>query len=414
MYEKLAYALIPSGYKSGKLYSFVGGDMTFTRSSTATRINKDGYIEFVPTGVPRLNYPIVNGKVSNIPELLLEPARINYAFYSEDFSSWTPDDITIDADSVVAPDGNTTADTIYENTVSSEHRVLSNSISFTSGTSYTISVFAKYNGRVLAFHSSNQTRLPLNVTFDLELGDVVSSAAGTATIEAYPNGWYKCSVVTTSGGTGTAQVIFRTRNEDNDTSFVGDISKGMILWGSQVEVGYLTSYIPTFDATGSRNAETANNGTADFNDFEGVLYAEIARVSDGTDPRITISDGSTSDVVEIKCGDNEVIGRVVSTSEQAAITGSLFDSESFNKIVVKYKFNDVALWVNGFELGTDTSATMPVGLTEFSFDDGNGGDDYYGSTRQILAFNEALNDTEIESLTSWRTFEEMASYFGYV
>ena len=70
--------------------------------------------------------------------------------------------------------------------------------------------------------------------------------------------------------------------------------------------------------------------------------------------------------------------------------------------------------MNGFELGTDTSATMPVGLTEFSFDDGNGGDDYYGSTRQVLAFNEALSDTEIESLTSWRTFEEMASYFGYV
>ena len=49
--EKPSLALIPSGYKAGKVYSILPndsvGDFTFTRNSGATRINKDGLIENV-------------------------------------------------------------------------------------------------------------------------------------------------------------------------------------------------------------------------------------------------------------------------------------------------------------------------------------------------------------------------------
>ena len=44
--------MIPSGYKEDKLYSVKprngDGDFTFTRASTGTRVNADGYIEEVP------------------------------------------------------------------------------------------------------------------------------------------------------------------------------------------------------------------------------------------------------------------------------------------------------------------------------------------------------------------------------
>ena len=46
-------AMIPSGYKDGKLYSVLpnnaGGDFDVTRGSLATRVNKDGFIEPVGT-----------------------------------------------------------------------------------------------------------------------------------------------------------------------------------------------------------------------------------------------------------------------------------------------------------------------------------------------------------------------------
>ena len=49
IYDKSSLVLIPSGTKTGKVYSQVpvsgDGDFTFTRSSAATRVNADGFIE---------------------------------------------------------------------------------------------------------------------------------------------------------------------------------------------------------------------------------------------------------------------------------------------------------------------------------------------------------------------------------
>jgi hypothetical protein len=68
--------LVPSGYKSGVVYSQIptdgDGDLTFTRASEATRVNSDGEIEVVGSGVPRLDY-----SQGSCPALLLEPQRTN-------------------------------------------------------------------------------------------------------------------------------------------------------------------------------------------------------------------------------------------------------------------------------------------------------------------------------------------------
>ena len=49
IYDKSSLVLIPSGTKTGKVYSQKptngDGDFTFTRSSAATRVNADGNIE---------------------------------------------------------------------------------------------------------------------------------------------------------------------------------------------------------------------------------------------------------------------------------------------------------------------------------------------------------------------------------
>ena len=49
IYDKSSLVLIPSGTKTGKVYSQKpvsgDGDFTFTRSSAATRVNADGFIE---------------------------------------------------------------------------------------------------------------------------------------------------------------------------------------------------------------------------------------------------------------------------------------------------------------------------------------------------------------------------------
>ena len=38
-----------------------------------------------------------------------------------------------------------------------------------------------------------------------------------------------------------------------------------------------------------------------------------------------------------------------------------------NKIALKYKANDFALWINGTEVATDTSGITPTGLDRLEF-----------------------------------------------
>ena len=80
--------LVPSGYKSGKVYSQIptngNGDLTFTRASTAVRTNSTGLLESMATGVPRLSY-----MYGSCPALLLEPQRTNLVFPSETATTQT-------------------------------------------------------------------------------------------------------------------------------------------------------------------------------------------------------------------------------------------------------------------------------------------------------------------------------------
>ena len=83
-------ALIPATQGS-KLYSVLPadgvGDFTFSRSGSATRINKDGLIETIASGVSRLNYPLIDGVVNGCPSHLLEPVKQNVLQRSEEFDN---------------------------------------------------------------------------------------------------------------------------------------------------------------------------------------------------------------------------------------------------------------------------------------------------------------------------------------
>jgi hypothetical protein len=49
-------------------------------------------------------------------------------------------------------------------------------------------------------------------------------------------------------------------------------------------------------------------------------------------------------------------------------TVTISDNTLYNKIVLKYKANDFALWINGFELETDnTYSYVPSGLSVLKF-----------------------------------------------
>ena len=414
-------ALIPAA-QGDKFYSVLPsdgvGDFTFTRGSSATRINAQGLIETVADTSSRLDYDLLNGKVVNCPHYLLEPQRSNLFTNSDDFlTSWSINQVEVDNNEIISPDGTLNADFISENTTINPHFIFQ-SVGTTTTSNYTISVFAKHNSRILQiFAGGGDVSGNPYANFDLENGVFNNNGCNDAFIENYGNGWFRCGVVVTSVVTSGFNPCFglvNTLNSSRAVSYQGDGTSGIYIWGAMLEQSsYPTSYIPTTTTTITRAAETATDSgdAATFNDSEGVLMLEAsALANDGVNRRISISNGSTSNrvVLGYTASSNQLIVLVSSNSVSGvASLVNIDNSLQFNKIALKYKLNDFALWINGIEVLTDNSLNSPIGLNDLSFEGADNLNDFYGKTRELQYFDSALTDAQLETLTSWTSLQEM-------
>ena len=396
-------ALIPATQGS-KLYSVLPadgvGDFTFSRSGLATRINKDGLIETVASGVSRLNYPLIDGVVNGCPSHLLEPVKQNVLQRSEEFdnSYWINNGCSINANQTISPSGELNADLLTG--VSGGFGVVL--FSTWTATNKVASCFAK-KGSTDLFRITNGSNGNFS-EFNLTNGTVSQNTTGfVGEIENYGNGWYRCIAIDTLERSGTFSL--------NVTA----ASESVYIWGTQLESDYKTSYIPTTTSAVTRVAETAT-GSGDastFNDSEGVLMAEISAISDDNiSKRISISDSTANNHISIDVSEytDTIIGRVRSSNTEYAfmVVGGIAKSNT-NKIALKYKSNDCSLWINGLKLAIDTSVAMPIGLLELSFDKGQNSNPFYGNTKQIQYFDSALNDSDLEKITSWTSFTDLAN-----
>ena len=320
----------------------------------------------ITDNIPRLDY---NG---SCPSLLLEPQRTNIVFNSEYFgaSSWVKQNCTITSNYAISPEGVNNASRI----VSSGAFYLYQLFIFTNAVEYTLSFYVKSNG------SGNDS-------FRLY-------AEGNSTTKTATNEWVRHEYTFTGQGT----------SKDFGLRDIGGLSLDILIWGAMVEQSsYATSYIPTYGASVTFASDACNSAgnASTFNDSEGVLYAEVAALyDDGTNRVMTISDGTLNNRIAIAYTPtgNQVRGYLQGSS---TITLDYIVSNilEFNKIAVKYKSNDISLWVNGVEVGTSTSAFSVSGLSELAFDRGDGNLPLYSKTKQILYFPTALTDEELEALT---------------
>jgi len=411
-------ALIPAAQGSN-FYSVLPssgvGDFTFTRSGSATRINSQGLIETVGNGVSRLNYPLIDGKVVGCPSHLLEPQSSNLVNYSEDFSQgWSKTGVTVTTNQTISPSGDLTADKFISNSTN-QPRVEKSFAVPSSDTTYTFSVFVKKaNTRYIALSRFSGGQ---GAIFDLDTKSVVSSSAENASIKEMSNGWFRISITQTVLSTDGNNIwkINGTNGSSISNGIVGDET---FIWGAQLEVeSYATSYIPTNGSAVTRSAETANGSgdAATFNDSEGVLMAEISALdNDGTFRMLSISDGTNNNRVRINftSTSKQIQTRlVVGGVTQADLSQTSANVTSFNKIAISYKENDVKLYINGILIASDTSASVPtIGtFTTLQFDGGGATSPFHGNTKQVQYYNSALTDSELETLTSWVSFSDMAN-----
>ncbi len=198
--------------------------ITFTRASTAT------YYDGVTTAKAEEN-------------LLLQSQTFNNIY-------WAQNNSTITADATTAPDGTSTADEMFETATTAVHRIaVDPAITSLTSTAYTLSVFAKENTRNwVALNLIRTAASNHRAWFDLNTGVVGTTDAGvTASITAVGNGWYRCSITKTTNAAETSMgVAIQIANADNTSSYAGDITKSVFLWGAQLEQrSSVTSYTAT-------------------------------------------------------------------------------------------------------------------------------------------------------------------------
>ena len=421
-------ALIPASQGS-KVFSVLpsdgSGDFDFSRSGSATRINSQGLIETVSNGQSRLNYPMIDGKVVGCPHHILENSATNLIHYSEDFSQSVWGKISINTEIIsnnsISPNGSLNSDKLNASATYGGLLGFQDGFSVQSGSDYSVSFFAKKGNLkyLQLFHGGNQVVGNARTNFDLENGIVAVSDSGhDASIENYGNGWFRC-IVSLGALSTTLQLYFNAVKDANairssPSNF--NENDNLFIWGVQLEEGdYATSYIPTDGSAVTRLAETANGaGNADtFNDSEGVLMAEIsALVSSDGSRDIEISDGNTNRII-IQYNSIGTIQVYVLVNGVATYTSEYTTLiTQFNKIALKYKENDFALWVDGFEADSSNSGSVFSSNTLTQLDFLKGVDsslNFYGNTKQIQYHNSVLTDSELEQLTSWDSFIDMAT-----
>jgi hypothetical protein len=206
IYDKSSLVLIPSGTKTGKVFSQKpvsgDGDFTFTRSSAATRVNADGNIE------------------KETQNLLLQSNTFD--------TTWTSATTNASVTSGQAdPNGGSTAWLVTE---------INDGGSIRQSTSLsgvlTFSMYLKYNSGATQSASLFCTDNNQNASFNLSSGSVTSeNNLIDSSIQDIGGGWYRCSI-TLNASSASTMILF-----PNNASGVGSC----FAWHAQLEQGLVTT-----------------------------------------------------------------------------------------------------------------------------------------------------------------------------
>jgi hypothetical protein len=405
-YDEASLVLVPSGYKAEKVYAqkplTTDGQLTFSRASTATRVNASGLIEAVSSNVPRLDY--LN---STCPKLLLEPQRSNGVLYSEQFdnAAYSPVNITVIANDTIAPSGTTSADKVIPTTTNTFHLINSNNV--TSSGNYTFSLFVKAAGLSKVALRESAT-VGFFASFDLTNQTILdSSSSQTNTITSVGNGWYRITSTRNYAGTinlGIVPLPNSYTSGDPLAFYAGDGTSGIFVWGAQIETGtYATSYIPTTAATVTRLADACSKtgissligGTSGTIFFEvktnktltSTNYKQFFYYTDASGAQAYMYlDGSNTLVL------NPSLGNISSSINLAA--------DTTYKIALAYATNDFKLYINGVERGTSASGTSISAVNLLSLGSYQGSSEFNEFTfAQYLHFKTRLTNAQLAEIT---------------
>lgn len=351
IYDKSSLVLIPSGTKSGKVFSQKpvngDGDFTFSRSTAATRVNADGNIEKETQNL----FTYSNNLSNPIWQLGVITATGGQSGYDSSSDAWL---ITKDANAYRAI----------------EHDVNNSGV-------YTYSVYAKAN-TLDKITLRNQT-LGQGAYFDLTNGTTSGNSGLFSSIDSVGGGWYRCSV--TFNGASTRLAIYI----DFEVATAGSV----YVQDFQVEKGLVArDYIETTTAA-VEGGITDNVPRLDYTDSSCpalllepqrtnlIKFSEYFEASEWTYYNSTISSNNSTSPDGF-----ENATRWTSTASGTFLTESLFVSDPSNfSVFVKYVDHPYILLYSGasggysaaFDIQNNITGTLGTGTSNAKIESyGNG------------------------------------------
>jgi hypothetical protein len=372
--------IVPQLTRAGVVYPQLpvvsGADFTFTRATTATRVNASGLIESVASGVLRLDYPIGGG----CPAALIEASGSNLVLQSRDLSvsgNWTASGVTA-VKNAVGADGTASGAT-------------------------TLTATAASGTITQALSHASQSRI---------FSAFIRRVSGSGAIQLTTNGGTNWDTVTVT--TAYTQLASVAR-----TVASGTVGIRMIASGDVIEVDYTqgevgpvaTSPIPTTAATATRAADVCSvSGVSGYiGQTQGTLYAEVVaqpynnslfpailQVEDGADSQRFALFVNASGGVRLRLNStNNNIG-LDATSPTSLIAGQVY------KIAAAFAFDGTsALYINGVFQASGSVASGPFSSALNRVNVGSRGGAFISPSRIRAAaiYTTRLTNDQLASLT---------------
>jgi hypothetical protein len=199
--------------------------------------------------------------------------RTNLLVRSEEFdnASWgVKTNLSVSANAVTAPNGTLTADKLVENSANAEHFIPQTVYGLNLANVHAFSVYLKSAERSHARVRLGASGNFVDVVINLSTGGLDTPATGgtgsapIANATSVGDGWFRVSISGTNLGISGQLVANVTIHNGTTTSYQGDGTSGIYIWGAQLEVGSaVTPYIQSpsvFTSRASSGTYVGGNG----------------------------------------------------------------------------------------------------------------------------------------------------------